>query len=940
VNGCRACGKANEGNSRTDRRRGLRRLMGVASMLDSKSTRLLADQDQIRTFVDAIFRNAKMEGFVSLRAFYQDGDNKSFRITSLEIGISDDPRSAKKELDQGRADVLAIVATREANHAAQEPRPVNFCPPLAVFNNRKQAREEDIIQGLVISVEADSRPMAAWERLEKILGPATVVVESGGIWKDPETNETEPKLHLHWRLTRPATDKDALAKLKQARTLAATIVGGDPTNNPVNHPIRWPGGWHRKNNPPRLARIMASNECEIDLDTALARLIEAAPEIDRQPHYSGVAQSDPKLVAIAIKYIPNDWEDDGESWDGWNRIGMAIYRATDGNEEGRIIFHTYSAKSKQDRYNAENTDKKWESYHRSPPTKIGAGTLFHLAYEVNRNWRDEYDRAVEARPPHASEPAPEYLRQYKGPTGKSHDPRHHHAYKVAGNDQSPRDDSPQSDAKTAAADSKPKDDRSKSKAEAKPEAEQFDLAFDPWAKFVVPQFRLDVLPEVLKNFVVERSAVIGCDPSGLSMAVLTACSGAIDHRFQLKMMKHGGWYVAPRLWTLLVGDSSDKKTQMMNEAIGPLEKYQAELWRAHKIAKEEYKAQSKKDGAEKTEEPEPPPRYVTWDTTIEKLGEFFARSPKGLLVKRDEIAGWVGSMERYARGSRSGAADRAFWLKTHDGGPYAMDRIARGETYIENLSASLIGGIQPRRFAELQGLTSDGLLQRFLPVILRPGEFTLDRPTDDRDYENCIRALIGMSPCTLMLTDQAIVALESLRKHLHELERASAGLAIGFGSFIGKLPEAAGALTIILHSIENKFNVVDESTIEKVRRIVVNFLIPHAMEFYRTSEATTDGDRLQQLASYILTSGNKRFVASDFTSNVASMRGLGLKEVNERVSPLVAAGWLCPEDYRAPILHAWVLGKDVAAQFAERKKLEEERKAAIARLMGSPRKSG
>jgi hypothetical protein len=52
-------------------------------------------------------------------------------------------------------------------------------------------------------------------------------------------------------------------------------------------------------------------------------------------------------------------------------------------------------------------------------------------------------------------------------------------------------------------------------------------------------------------------------------------------------------------------------------------------------------------------------------------------------------------------------------LQAYDGGPYTIDRVVRGETFIPNLSISLIGGIQPARLAELHGLTSDGLLQRF-----------------------------------------------------------------------------------------------------------------------------------------------------------------------------------------------------------------------------------
>ena len=55
---------------------------------------------------------------------------------------------------------------------------------------------------------------------------------------------------------------------------------------------------------------------------------------------------------------------------------------------------------------------------------------------------------------------------------------------------------------------------------------------------------------------------------------------------------------------------------------------------------------------------------------------------------------------------------------------------------------SLIGGIQPARLVQLQGLTSDGLLQRLLPIMLMPGKLALDQPSDDEGYRELIIALI------------------------------------------------------------------------------------------------------------------------------------------------------------------------------------------------------
>ena len=60
-------------------------------------------------------------------------------------------------------------------------------------------------------------------------------------------------------------------------------------------------------------------------------------------------------------------------------------------------------------------------------------------------------------------------------------------------------------------------------------------------------------------------------------------------------------------------------------------------------------------------------------------------------------------MEKYSGSGRAGAsANRAFWLKAWDGGRLVVDRITRGEIFVDNLSVSLIGGIQPAKLLEMQ----------------------------------------------------------------------------------------------------------------------------------------------------------------------------------------------------------------------------------------------
>ena len=220
------------------------------------------DRGQIEIFVDAMFRHAGSEGYASIRSFF--ADNAVSRISTAKL--------------KGGLRHLIEVAEDDARRAANDPKPVVFCPPIAVFNGPDgwRARQEDLLKGLALSAEIDQHPDEALNRLEEIIGPATLIVKSGGQWLDPDDTPRD-KLHLHWRLNRPAMG-DQLARLKQARRLAAAIVGADTSNIPTVHCLRWPGSWHRKS-APRLCEIaMAAPDAEIDLDEALELLEVAAPK--------------------------------------------------------------------------------------------------------------------------------------------------------------------------------------------------------------------------------------------------------------------------------------------------------------------------------------------------------------------------------------------------------------------------------------------------------------------------------------------------------------------------------------------------------------------------------------------------------------------------------------------------------------------------------------
>jgi hypothetical protein len=131
----------------------------------------------------------------------------------------------------------------------------------------------------------------------------------------------------------------------------------------------------------------------LDLNEAMTRcdrqLSKPAGPKRRNADRQQLAVAHPFKVAAALAVIPND----DVGWDEWNRIGMATWRATDGDERGFEAFDSWSAKSSK--YNARATAQRWRHFDRSPPERIGAGTLFYEAMAADPDWESKLDSRME-----------------------------------------------------------------------------------------------------------------------------------------------------------------------------------------------------------------------------------------------------------------------------------------------------------------------------------------------------------------------------------------------------------------------------------------------------------------------------------------------------------------------------------------------------------------
>src|SRR5262249_18724659 len=183
-----------------------------------------------------------------------------------------------------------------------------------------------------------------------------------------------------------------------------------------------------------------------------------------------------------------------------------------------------------------------------------------------------------------------------------------------------------------------------------------------------------------------------------------------------------------------VGESGTGKTPPFKLAMRSVRERQRKALERHAEAVKQHEADLarwekdmaawKRDnnaGADPPTKPEQPQaeRFVASDTTVEALAPILLTNPRGLLLARDELAGWIGSFDRYAGKGRA-SADAANWLSMFNAESIIVDRktgIPR-TIYVREAALCISGGATPGilRRALAREHRESGLAARLLPA--------------------------------------------------------------------------------------------------------------------------------------------------------------------------------------------------------------------------------
>ena len=255
-----------------------------------------------------------------------------------------------------------------------------------------------------------------------------------------------------------------------------------------------------------------------------------------------------------------------------------------------------------------------------------------------------------------------------------------------------------------------------------------------------PPLPLDVFGPLWAQWIEAAAA----PPDYVAAPLLASASALIGHARWAQATP--GWKEPPHIWAGTVGDSGSSKSPaadcLLRDVLPEIERRmlgnfpdRLREWRVasetHAAAQERWKAEVRTAQKNHNPPPLPPaenappepqaPRLRQSDVTVERVAVLLANAaPKGMLIVRDELAGWLLGVNSYNE------AGRAFWIEAYGGRPYRVERQKSPEPIIvPRLAVAVTGTTQPDKLAQMFREADDGLLARFLWAWPDPMPFRL-----------------------------------------------------------------------------------------------------------------------------------------------------------------------------------------------------------------------
>jgi hypothetical protein len=446
-----------------------------------------------------------------------------------------------------------------------------------------------------------------------------------------------------------------------------------------------------------------------------------------------------------------------------------------------------------------------------------------------------------------------------------------------------------------------------------------------------PTLPLAVFGPEWGRWIEDAAAASACPSDYVAAPLLGATSVLIGHARWAQATP--GWAEPPHLWVAGVGDSGNGKSPgsdcLLRDVLPEIERRmladfpdQLQIWRAAsemaKAVEETWKHEvrtAQKAGKAPPAPPPPPgpepqaPRLRQNDVTIERVATLLATAaPKGLLIVRDELAGWITGMNAY------NDAGRAFWVESFGGRPYRVERQKHPEPIvIPRLAVSVYGGVQPDRLCPLMREADDGLLARILWSWPDPIPFRLSRRAPGVDWAietfDRLRWLNlqqgdPAQPVMVPLSPAALPLLEEFAQGAQQRQAGAGGL---MRSALGKARGLALRLSLVIEMLwwsgssaaAAPPNQISQKAFVAAAALLDDYFLPMAERVYGDA-ALPEGDRLAATVARWILQERPRLLNARALRRRVRLPGLrDADKVKLALGALAEADWLIPSPDRA-----------------------------------------
>jgi hypothetical protein len=408
--------------------------------------------------------------------------------------------------------------------------------------------------------------------------------------------------------------------------------------------------------------------------------------------------------------------------------------------------------------------------------------------------------------------------------------------------------------------------------------DEFTALGEDEQKMPVCDFPLDVFTNPMQQIVMNFSNALQVSPEVVACCQLPIIAAAIGNT--IRVSPKPGWTEPLFVWQVIIAPTGYGKTPVINCLVKPIEQMQGVLFKEfHGIDVDPLPHRAKT-------------LYIS-DTTVEALALAFQDNPRGVLIKTDELSGWIMGLDQYkAKGN-----DRPHYLELFTCDPWNINRVSQ-QMFVPNTGASIIGGIQPKVMKKVFGSESfeDGLLPRFLFFYAEeePAKFVRQGIREEDFYywsrllNYCYNIALPIGEDgfviskILELDEEALETFEAFYNHYHAVKAFLSELARAFvPKLIGYSLRFAGILHVLQHfdEITEVRERIDQGTMDKAIRITKFYAgqITNVVELYQKPVAEDQGKLQKALINLVGEVKSGRLPISRITEMYNEGLGLNLR---------------------------------------------------------------